>query len=172
MLVTQNIDNYHVDVISEAQGREEGTPNFAFTDSVYEIHGNVLYMHCINKSGSCSIAFNFYKCPSTLTDDLVPKCRECGANMKPHAMFFDESYSEGLYRTDTVHKFMEEQMDALIVVGTALQTSYAKLIVNRAVQKIEVPIIEVNIESAIKKGFRVLVNEPSEKSLPILFSEL
>ena len=40
--------------------------------------------------------------------------------MKPHCMFFDETYTEKLYRSDTVRNYLENQMDALIVVGTAL----------------------------------------------------
>ena len=35
----------------------------------------------------------------------VPKCNECGKNMKPHSMFFDESYSEHYYRKETVDAF-------------------------------------------------------------------
>ena len=71
---------------------------------------------------------------SVLTDEetgktynfcLVPKCTQCGQPMKPHCMFFDESYSEHFYRKDTVDSFLE-QSDCLIVVGTALATNFAK----------------------------------------------
>ena len=50
---------------------------------------------------------------------LVPKCKVCGKNMKPHSMFFDEAYSERYYRYDTVNKFVDTA-DCLIIVGTAL----------------------------------------------------
>ena len=50
--------------------------------------------------------------------------------MKPHCMFFDESYSEQWYRSDSVRTFLETEMDAIIVVGTALQTALARTIVN------------------------------------------
>jgi hypothetical protein len=47
------------------------------------------------------------------------------------------------------------------------------MIVNRAITKLEIPVIEVNIESAINTGgYRVLVSEPSEKSLPKLLNEI
>ena len=57
MIVTQNIDNLH----SKAQGKvyendrkakenKEGEPGFAFTKDIIELHGNVGYMHCFNKS--------------------------------------------------------------------------------------------------------------------------
>ena len=59
---------------------------------------------------------------------FVPKCAECGANMKPHCMFFDEAYSEHYYRERSVSGFLDES-DCLIVVGTALETSFAARIV-------------------------------------------
>lgn len=42
----------------------------------------------------------------------------------------------------------------------------------RAIQKLEVPVVEVNLESCIPHGYRLLVKEPSEKCLPVLFGEL
>ncbi|TNV72520.1 hypothetical protein FGO68_gene9628 [Halteria grandinella] len=165
-LVTQNIDNYHTDVLGKVVAKTEGTKEYAFTDNIYEIHGNVLYMFCI--TSGCSKEKLFMKCPD---NEEMPLCKECGKPMKPHAMFFDEQYSEELYKSETVRNFVENKMDALIVVGTALQTSYAKMIVNKALLKLEIPVIEVNIESCIPAGFRILVSEPSEKSLPAMVSE-
>jgi len=52
MLVTQNIDNLHCELVDTTttfgkfSKSNEGTPKYAFTDDVYEIHGNVLYMRC------------------------------------------------------------------------------------------------------------------------------
>jgi NAD-dependent SIR2 family protein deacetylase len=48
--VTQNIDNFHTDIMIKNKHRlpkkEEGTHEFGFTDGVLEIHGNVKYMKC------------------------------------------------------------------------------------------------------------------------------
>ena len=75
MLVTQNIDNYHTDVLPKlAIDRPEGTETYAFTPGVYEIHGNVLYMRC--SDSECKISKYFYKCPDS-HDDIVPVCKEC-----------------------------------------------------------------------------------------------
>jgi NAD-dependent SIR2 family protein deacetylase len=98
----------------------EGTPIYAFTEGVYEIHGNVLYMRCSDESGECPKAPLFYKGPLTKTNQIVPLCKHCSRPMKPHCMFFDESYSEQWYKKDTVCEYLENKMDALIVVGTAL----------------------------------------------------
>lgn len=75
-----------------AKKKKEGEEGFAFTDEVLEIHGNVLYMRC---SKECCT--NFYLTPTPPKTDeerkrLIPICKKCGANMKPHCMFFDESY--------------------------------------------------------------------------------
>ena len=137
---------------------------------VYEIHGNVHYMHCSDETQDHSR--KFLKGPTladfeaaaaaaeskTVTDEegrtqnfcLVPKCVECGAVMKPHCMFFDETYSEHYYRKETVVNFAE-QSDCLIVVGTALATNLAKQIVCTFLNK-ELPVIEINMESAIDRG--------------------
>lgn len=82
---------------------------------------------------------------------LVPKCADCAAPMKPHSMFFDESYSEHYYRKDTVQRFVDSECDVLIVVGTALATNMAKRIVSNMLNE-EKPVIEVNMESAIERG--------------------
>lgn len=71
--------------------------------------------------------------------------------MKPHSMFFDESYSEHYYRKDTVQRFVDSECDVLIVVGTALATNMAKRIVSNMLNE-EKPVIEVNMESAIERG--------------------
>ena len=68
-------------------------------------------------------------------------------------MFFDEQYSERFYRYDTVKEFCEDA-DCLIVVGTALATSFANNIVKGFLHR-EMPVIEINLESAIDKGFNL-----------------
>lgn len=88
-----------------------GTPDYAFTPNVYEIHGNVKYMHCSNEDEPHSL--NFYPAPTlkevgSQRENYVPKCQECGEIMKPHCMFFDESYSEKYYRSESVDNFTIE----------------------------------------------------------------
>ena len=141
MLATQNIDDLHNQEIRASKILQETPDKYyvksenndvAFTPHVYEIHGSVLYMHCEDEEKECSK--KFFKAP-TLADaekfaeeakrkndnktTLVPTCEVCGKNMKPHSMFFDESYSEHYYRYKTVSDFVKKA-DCLIVVGTAL----------------------------------------------------
>ena len=70
--------------------------------------------------------------------------------MKPHCMFFDETYSEKYYRKDTIMKYMHTS-DLLIVTGTALETQMARSIVAKFLMK-ELPVIEINLQSAINCG--------------------
>ena len=96
----------------------------AFTPHVYEVHGAVRFMHCVDQDKECGKLI--IPGPSLAEAEeyqaenksiLVPKCADCGKNMKPHSMFFDEQYSEEYYRYTTVKDFCSEA-DCLIVIGT------------------------------------------------------
>ena len=56
------------------------------------------------------------------------------------------------------------------MIGTALATGFASKIVKNFLKK-ELPVIEINIVSAINRGFNIQVLEESEISLPAFFSE-
>lgn len=58
--------------------------------------------------------------------------------------------------------------DCLVVVGTALVTSYAKQIVTRMLAR-EALVIEVNMESSIPVGNCMKVIGRSEETLPRMF---
>lgn len=45
--------------------------------------------------------------------------------MRPTILWFDEQYNEHFYRSKSVWNFFEEDVDALIVIGTALETAMA-----------------------------------------------
>ena len=195
--MTQNIDDLHSREVKESEILSNVTDQYftdtentrtAFTPYVYEIHGNVHYMHCSAEDTDHSRIF--YRTPSVgdfevaalaapsakvtkngITQNwcLVPRCEECYAPMTPHCMFFDEAYSEHYYRKDTVKRFVDES-DCLIVVGTALATNLAKQIVCAFLDK-ELPVIEVNMESAIERGNNLQLIGKSEELLPKLFSE-
>lgn len=150
----------------------EGSEEYAFTPYLVEMHGNVRYMHCFDETKPCSL--KFYKAP-TLAEvsdrkNHVPKCRECGAPMKPHCMFFDESYNEKYYRDMTTRK-MEEEIDAFIVIGTALATGGASSMVNRTLNKKEIPVIEFNMQPCIEEGYVFNVTEKCETALEKFFNE-
>jgi len=181
MLVTQNIDDYHETLAKESpilsKIEDKNLEKYgkqiplAFTPHVYALHGNTFYMHCIDEEEEHSKTF--FKCPKgeEVKDPTnhVPKCKECGKDMKPHSMFFDESYSEHYYRKETIEEFYKD-CDALIVVGTALETTFALKIVTETLAR-EVPVIEVNMEPCIEVGHTYQIPGKAEESLPALFKD-
>ena len=198
ILVTQNIDDLHTSQIKASEILMNTADPYceltdsnrvAFTPHIYEIHGNVYYMHCsdetqehsrVMKRGPTLQEFDqayeqqaekTFVNENGVTQNFchVPICEECGAPMTPHCMFFDESYSEHYYRAQTVENFVDAS-DCLIVIGTALQTSMANIIVQKFLQK-DLPVIEVNIETSINRGNNIQVLGKSEIVLPALFNE-
>ena len=87
-------------------------------------------------------------------------------------MCFDETYSEEFYQSQSVGNYLRDKCDGLVVVGTALQTSYAKRIITSLIVRDTVPIVEVNLEANIEHGYVVGLLAKSEECLPELFTEL
>ncbi|CDW73232.1 nad-dependent deacetylase [Stylonychia lemnae] len=91
-----------------------------FTSQVYEIHGNIKYMHCTNEDKDCCM--NFIRTPSSTefeSEDkrLVQKCKYCDSLMRPHLLFLDEKYNQKYYKAKNAYEFMRDKMDCLILVG-------------------------------------------------------
>lgn len=77
--------------------------------------------------------------------------------MRPNILWFDESYNELYYRSDSIRDFCREGLDAVIVVGTALETSMAANLVSKALID-DIMVIEVNPEPCLNEGNVVHVN--------------
>ena len=184
-LVTQNIDSYHSKLIKESKvlstkNPTKGSKDYGFTSHVHEIHGNIKYMRCFEE---CNL--NLYDIPPlNEKDDIIPKCTSCGSKMRPHVLWFDESYSERLYHLNTVQDILDKFTNgsnksedenskydpedyALVVVGTALATNLANRIVMSCLKK-DVLTIEVNLVSCLQAGNVVKVLGKSEEVLPEL----
>jgi NAD-dependent deacetylase len=70
--------------------------------------------------------------------------------MRPHILFFDESYNEKYYRQDTV-KESYEKSDCLIIIGTSIETNLTTRLVGSFVER-NLPIIEINPNPSIEVG--------------------
>jgi NAD-dependent deacetylase len=115
LLVTQNVDGLHL--------RAGQSPA-----RTYQIHGNIDFCRCVD---GCAPAVR--PLPASLAQDW-PKERSlgdaerallrcaCGASLRPHVLWFDESYDEPLYRYRSALRAAEEAA-ALIVVGTSGATT-------------------------------------------------
>lgn len=109
---------------------EAGTPGWQFTNDVYEIHGNIMYMRCFRECHP-----TIYKIPPKESlETEFPKCSKCGDNMRPNVLWFDESYNEKNYRKETVKNFSDD-VDAIVVIGTTLETNLASMLVMNALER-------------------------------------
>lgn len=120
-IITQNIDNLH---------QEAGSSN------VIEFHGNAHTLECVK----CGEDYSVDDFPN---DRTIPKCRGCGAILKPGVVFFGE-----VIPPDAL---MESQMlakssDAILVIGTSAVVYPASGIPYVAKQN-RASVIEMNLES-------------------------
>lgn len=162
-LITQNVDGLH---------------QRAGTRKVYEIHGNKQKVRC---SKECSEPIDF---PENVkqkeyTEDLTPedteglKCKKCGSWLRPHTLWFDESYNEKYYYFNTAYD-IADHTDILFVIGTSGSTALPVNIVETV--KIRSKwIVLINPESDtyfdyILKGSKTLcsIRESSTLALPQL----
>lgn len=75
-------------------------------------------------------------------------------------MFFDEFYDETFNHSDSVGAFSTDA-DAVVVIGTALQTGMANNLVSKALDK-GVQIVEINPSCEIKKSAVWWMQDKSE----------
>ena len=114
-LITQNVDNLHL-----RAGQS--------LNRTYQIHGNLGYVRC---SAACC------RSVTEIPPEVVPKeknenisdtewqrlhCSRCGALLRPHVLWFDESYDESFYRLDS-SLAAARSTALLIVVGTSGATN-------------------------------------------------
>ena len=121
-LITQNVDNLHI--------RAGSSP-----DRTLQIHGNIFYTRC---AAGCTATV--YPLPEglpakrkgdALTDEdrNLLRCPACGNWLRPHVLWFDETYDEANYRFQSA---LESAANTrlLITVGTAGATTLPNHIVN------------------------------------------
>ncbi|WP_319526150.1 Sir2 family NAD-dependent protein deacetylase [uncultured Desulfosarcina sp.] len=121
-LITQNVDNLHIRAGSSLE-------------RTYQIHGNIFFTRC---ASSCTNAILPLADPlpskekgGSLTDeekDLL-RCPACGGWLRPHVLWFDETYDERNYRFNSALE-TAQRTRLLITVGTAGATTLPNHIVN------------------------------------------
>jgi len=100
-VITQNIDNLH---------QKAGVPE----DKVFELHGNVRWVVCLN----CRRRFPMAEVLQKIQDGIeVPDCPDCRGILKPDAVFFGEALPQ-----ETLQEAIcrAQNCDLFIVIGSTL----------------------------------------------------
>ena len=134
-LVTQNVDGLHA---------KAGTSD----KHSYYVHGHLNASRC---GSSCSdqlydfpnIRYNHRDFSLTQEEEQQLKCPNCGDYLRPHVLWFDESYNEKFYKLETV-RHIADHTGILFIIGTSGATYLPSEMIDR-VQFFDVPIVDINI---------------------------
>jgi NAD-dependent deacetylase len=121
-LITQNVDNLHIRAGSSLE-------------RTYQIHGNIFYTRCASSCMDTILdlpdALSSKNKGGSLTDEERERliCPACGGWLRPHVLWFDETYDEPNYRFNSALE-TAQRTRLLITVGTAGATTLPNHIVN------------------------------------------
>lgn len=136
-LITQNVDNLH----TRAGNSRERT---------YQIHGNIFYARCQAECGLGVIPLPAELKAKEKGEELsedeksLLDCPRCGAALRPHVLWFDETYDEVHYRFNSSLD-IAAQTGLLITAGTSGATNLPQQVAWLAYQN-GAMIIDINIE--------------------------
>jgi NAD-dependent deacetylase len=162
-LVTQNVDNLHL----RAGHRQHNT---------FQIHGNIFFFRC---SKSCSSKID--PIPKeihpkgkndrvTRTEWQLLHCPDCGGLMRPHVLWFDETYNERYYHLESTLE-AAHNTELLIVAGTSGATNLPNQVVWEVYRHGGI-IIDINIDtnpfSRLADSYHrgASIRQPSSQALP------
>lgn len=152
-VITQNVDNLH-----QMAGN---SPSI-----VYELHGNMQMVICLNCRKRSPLALVKQKNPSP---DQVPVCEKCRGILKPNVIFFGEALPQ-----DTLIKATQEAeaCDLLIVIGSSLvvyPAAYMPLYAKRS----GAGIVIINLGPTEQDDIAdVLINEPAGRTMTKILDKL
>ena len=151
-MITQNVD---------------GLSKRAGSVNQFEIHGNIFKLRCSSKKNCKNITeiFDYLEGQEKLSN-----CKSCGSILRPHVLWFDETYNEVLFRAESAIKFALRS-DLLLVIGTTLLTSLPYSIVSYLHRR-NIPIIEINPEPIIEGYATYTFRQSASVVLPKLVKEL
>jgi NAD-dependent deacetylase len=159
LLVTQNVD-----VLHERAGSRR----------LVKVHGTVDRLRC-SRHG-CRLGAPSGSLPHTEADftafladpaeEHLPRCPDCGALLRAHALLFDEMYDEHRdYRFGEVRQALERMALALFV-GTSFSVGVTDLILREALGW-RVPVVSIDPGAAAPPSRHVVtLRAPAEEILP------
>ncbi len=168
-LVTQNVDNLH---------RRCGQSN----RNTYEIHGNIQWVRCASKchedllSLPAEVSVKEKDEPIMKAEWEALHCPKCGHLLRPHVLWFDESYDESNYRYESTLE-AGRKTDLLLVVGTSGATNLPNQLVAEVYHRGGV-IIDINIDAnrfgqlADRYQRGMAIRSPSGTALPMILEKM
>jgi NAD-dependent deacetylase len=136
LLVTQNVDGLHLRAGSTLA-------------RTYQIHGNIDFHRCsVCTRGPLPLPADLGEVwepsrPLGPSEQAQLTCT-CGAWMRPHVLWFDESYDEPLFRLHSTRAAMARAA-ALVVIGTSGATSLPAYMVDVAADR-GIPLVVIDRE--------------------------
>ena len=131
IIITQNIDDLH---------------QKAGSKKVLEFHGTMKTLTCVNNE--CR---HKYKIEELNLNDILPKCKECGAVLRPDICFFGEDPHEP---TKSLSFQEALKADVMIVIGT-LGLVQPAVSIPRIAKQNGTKIIEINPDASLLTAFGV-----------------
>lgn len=129
-IITQNVDGLH---------ERSGFP----MSQVNEIHGNLFYMR--HAYALINVTPVTVPIPLHVHSGVVYMPNSNTLLARPHVLWFDEQYNEAFYKYNSTLRFVESEMDCLIIIGTTLETFLPSRIADIALSR-NVPIVNINTE--------------------------
>ncbi|WP_196887844.1 SIR2 family NAD-dependent protein deacylase [Aureivirga sp. CE67] len=134
-LVSQNVDSLH----KKAGNSAERT---------YLVHGDLDYARCGNECSDTLYPFpeledKTRESDISLEEEKLLMCPKCGEYLRPHVLWFDETYNEEYYKIYTVTEIADNS-SMLFIIGTSGSTFIPGHLIDR-VSHFNQPILDINI---------------------------
>ena len=152
-IITQNIDNLH---------QKAGSS----TKSIYELHGNIGNMICLDCSHKFVTANIIANCRDS---QVMPTCENCGRLLKPDVVLFGETLSP---ETLSGANNCARECDLFIVIGSSLVV-YPAAYIPAYAQQSGAKVVIINIgETSFDKNADILIRESAGKVMSEVLSLL
>lgn len=158
LTVTQNVDGLHT---------QAGQTN------LIEVHGSLTYLRCTSRNcvngepkgvilWDDALTARFQAEPSF---GNLPRCSHCRSLLRPHVLWFDESYSgHASYGFDAVERFLDK-MTVVLFAGTSFAVNITDMILAAAYQR-AVPMFLIDPHGKDMDGMLTLIQAKAEQVLP------
>lgn len=151
IVVTQNIDGFHIEVGSS---------------TVLEVHGNINRTKCFDRDHPVELDEPVSDCDGDLEP---PKCPQCGSLVRPDVVWFGEMLPAGVFRKA---EEASSACDVMLVVGTSGMVQPAANLPLVASAS-GATVVEVNVEpSQLTHYVDIFIEGPAGEILPQLVARL